>query len=220
MVTALEEKQFMIKKCIFYSSLALTVGFISQGFKPLENKNDQWFYIEENQAVQQILPSIEVTEYETLNAPLSGKSFTGYKEALAFKESQGKYHLVNSLGYMGKYQFGSTALKAIGIENSENFLQNPALQEKAFITLLSVNKAILKKEIKKFSGKTINGIKITESGILAAAHLGGAGSVKKFFFSKGQQIKRDAFGTSIVNYLQKFGDYDTTFIKPDLYAKV
>ena len=216
----LEEKQFMIKKCIFYSSLALTIGFISQGFKPLENKNQQWFFIEENQSNPQILPSVEITDYVTKNTPFAGKSFTGYKEAIGFKESQGKYKLINSLGYMGKYQFGVTSLRAIGIQNSTNFLLNPVLQEKAFIALLSLNKAILKKEIIKFDGKTINGIKITESGILAAAHLGGAGSVKKFFTSNGRQIKKDAFGTSIVNYLKKFGGYDTTFIDANINSKV
>ena len=219
-MTALEEKQFMIKKCIFYSSFALTVGFISQGFKPLENKNEQWFFIEENQSSPQIFPSVEVTDYVTNNTPLSGKSFTGYKESLAFKESQGKYQKVNSLGYMGKYQFGVSSLKTIGISNKCDFLHNPELQEKAFVTLLSVNKAILKKEIIKFDGKIINGIKITESGILAAAHLGGAGSVKRFFSSRGRLIKKDAFGTSIISYLKKFGGYDTTSIKANLYATI
>jgi hypothetical protein len=219
-VTALEEKQFMIKKCIFYSFIALTVGFISQGFRPLESKDEQWFFIEENQSNPQIFPSEEVTEYVTSFTPLAGKSFTGYKEALAFKESQGLYKLVNSLGYMGKYQFGKTSLKAIGIKNSSRFLESPDLQEKAFIALLSLNKAVLKNQITKFSGKTINGIKITESGILAAAHLGGAGSVKKFFSSNGKQIRRDAFGTSIVSYMRRFGGYDTDWIAADLNARI
>lgn len=220
MVTALEEKQFMIKKCIFYSFIALTVGFIGQGFKPLQSKDEQWFFIEENQSNPQIFPSEEVTEYLTSFTPLSGKSFTGYKEAIAFKESQGLYKMVNSLGYMGKYQFGKTSLNAIGIKNSSHFLENPKLQERAFVALLSVNKAILKNQISKFSGKTINGIKITESGILAAAHLGGAGSVKKFFSSNGKQIRRDAFGTSIVSYMKRFGGYDTYWIEENLNVKL
>jgi len=46
---------------------------------------------------------------------------------------------------------------------------------------LSRNKWELKEEIEKFSGKIISGVKITESGILAAAHLGGPGSVKRFW---------------------------------------
>ena len=55
------------------------------------------------------------------------------------------------------------------------------MQEKAFDALLSINKWELRKEIRKYAGKTIKGVEITESGLLAAAHLGGAGSVKTFF---------------------------------------
>ena len=210
----------MIKKFIFYSIFTLLLWFICQGFKPLEDENNQWFFFEENQINPQIFPSVEVIDYVTINTPFSGKSFTGYKEALAFKESQGKYKLVNSLGYMGKYQFGASSLKAIGIRDTCAFLDNPKLQEKAFVLLLSVNKAALRNQIAQFDGKIINGIKITESGILAAAHLGGAGSVKKFFKSNGRQIKKDAFGTSIISYLKKFGGYDTTSIIPDLNATI
>jgi hypothetical protein len=90
---------------------------------------------------------------------------------------------VNRFGYLGKYQFGRKTLNAIGFENVSNreFLANPSIQEKAMLTLLKRNKHTLRKEIAKYSGKVINGIYITESGILAAAHLAGAGNVKKFF---------------------------------------
>jgi hypothetical protein len=35
---------------------------------------------------------------------------------------------------MGKYQFGQSALAAIGIYNSAEFLRNPNLQEKHYST--------------------------------------------------------------------------------------
>ena len=44
--------------------------------------------------------------------------------------------------------------------------------------LLLYNKKHLQKYINRFDGQVINGILVTESGLLAAAHLGGAGSVK------------------------------------------
>ena len=50
-------------------------------------------------------------------SPLLGKSFVGFKEALAFKESRGDYSSVNTYGYLGKYQFGTSTLKMIGINN-------------------------------------------------------------------------------------------------------
>ena len=113
---------------------------------------------------------------------------------------------------MGKYQFGKSTLRAIGVKNIQDFLNNPKLQERAFKTLLSKNKWELRKEINRYDGKVINGVKITESGLLAAAHLGGANSVKSFLKSKGKKSFRDGFGTSIKTYIKKFGGYDTSNI--------
>ena len=127
------------------------------------------------------------------NIPYLKRNFVAFKEAVAFKESQGKYTVVNTLGYLGKYQFGRTTLERFDIYDTKAFLKNPELQEKAFTALCSVNKWILRRDIKNSVGKTINGIKITESGILAAAHLSGAGNVKKFLRSNGAQRFSDAY---------------------------
>ncbi len=147
--------------------------------------------------------------------PMVEKDFVGFKEALAFKESQGNYSRVNTLGYLGKYQFGKNTLKELNIKKSaKEFLKNPKLQEKVFLANLEKNKWILRKEIKKYSGKWINGVKITESGILAAAHLGGAGAVQKFLWSYGKETMKDAYGTRIEHYLKKFSGYDLSNITP------
>ena len=139
---------------------------------------------------------------------------------MAFKESQGKYTVVNTLGYLGKYQFGKTTLHRFNIYNTQAFLRNPELQEKAFVALCKVNKWILRKDILRSVGKTINGIKITESGILAAAHLSGAGNVKKFLRSNGSVRFSDAYGSSIQSYLRKFGGYDVSNITADRNATI
>ncbi len=146
-------------------------------------------------------------------SPFIGKSFIGFKEALAFKESQGKYHKVNTLGYLGKYQFGKSTLKRFKIYDTADFLKDPELQEDAFLALCSLNKWILIRDIKRFVGRRINGVKITESGILAAAHLAGAGNVKRYLRSWGADKFEDAYGTSIAYYMKKFAGYDTSFIK-------
>lgn len=145
--------------------------------------------------------------------PVIGKTFIGFKEALGFKESQGYYNRVNTLGYLGKYQFGKSTLKRFNIYNTVDFLKDAKLQEDAFQALCSVNKWILKRDIKRSVGRRINGIKITESGILAAAHLAGAGSVKKFLRSNGNYQFADAYGTTIEHYMKKFAGYDTSFIE-------
>ncbi|MCC9016779.1 MULTISPECIES: peptidoglycan-binding protein LysM [Flavobacterium] len=213
----------MIKKWYFYASLIVIITFLTLGFKPFNLETKPWFLIEKTDGSEYVFPSQEEDDYpilHKLNTPFTGKRLIGFKEAVAFKESQGKYRLVNSLGYMGKYQFGTQALRAIGVQNNKAFLKDPALQEKAFLVLLSKNKWILRNEIEKYEGKIINGIEITESGILAAAHLGGAGSVKNFFKNKGGQHFRDAYGTSLKSYLKAFGGYDLSFIEADSNATI
>jgi hypothetical protein len=152
-------------------------------------------------------------------SPFLGKSFVGFKEALAFKESRGDYCSVNTLGYLGKYQFGKGTLKLLGIYNTQEFLNNPELQEKAFIANIERNKWILRRDIKNFVGRKMNGVLITESGILAAAHLAGAGSVKNYLRSYGTENFADAYGTTIEYYMKKFSGYDTSFLKANRKAK-
>ena len=138
--------------------------------------------------------------------------FNGFKEFLGFKESSGSFKSVNKFGYMGKYQFNLNTLKIYKLKNSTNFINNPELQERVFLINCQRNKWILRKDILWFVGTKINGIEVTESGILAAAHLSGPGNVKKFLRSQGKNDLKDAFGTSISNYLGTFKDYDLSSI--------
>lgn len=148
-----------------------------------------------------------------IQVPFTGKSYTGFKGALGFKESRNRYHIVNKLGYLGKYQFGKSTLKRLKIYNTNKFLNNSEQQEKAFAALCSLNKYILRKDIRRSVGREINGFRITESGILAAAHLGGAGNVKKYLRSGGSQNFSDAFGSSIQYYMKKFSGFDVSIIE-------
>jgi hypothetical protein len=167
-----------------------------------------------------LIKDISLPEYVDYNLPYLERNFMAFKEAVAFKESQGKYTVVNTLGYLGKYQFGKSTLKRFKIYNTNAFLKNPELQEKAFIALCKVNKWILRKDIKRYVDKTINGIKVTESGILAAAHLSGAGNVKKFLRSNGSIGFSDAYGATIELYLKRFSNYDVSNIIADRKAGV
>ena len=210
----------MIKKWFFYTSLALIIAFLSSGFKPFELDSNDWFLINEKDGTHYLYPSQKQNDYTNLNVPYTGKFFIGFKEAIAFRESQGKYKKINSLGYMGKYQFGATTLKTVGIDDCSQFLNSPRMQEKAFVALLAQNKSELKDVIDKYDGRVISGILVTESGILAAAHLGGAGSVKKFFKHDGKRHFKDAYGTSIRSYMKEFGGYETSGIAADSNATV
>ena len=130
-----------------------------------------------------------------------------FLNAIGHRESTNRYDVVNKWGYMGRYQFGKSTLKGLGYDVSKKeFLSNPELQEEAMLSLLKHNKEKLQKYIDVFDGKTINGIYITESGILAAAHLGGQGSVRRYF--RNGKVFKDGNGTRITSYMDKFSGYD------------
>lgn len=149
----------------------------------------------------------------------------------------------NKFGYIGKYQFGEDALFDIGYylgDSSSNrtisgkfkydwsgkwsgkngadskgaFLKSVAIQDMAardWIGLLC--KRMKRYKLDKYIGETINGVLISESGIIAAAHLKGFGSAKhpgiiQFLSSGGSINGEDAFGTSVSDYARKFADYD------------
>ncbi len=129
-----------------------------------------------------------------------------FLNAVGMRESSNRYTVVNKWGYMGKYQFGKRTLKNLGYDVSrKEFLNSPHLQEKAMLDLLEHNRRILNSYIDTYSGTIIDGVEITESGILAAAHLGGPGNVKRYF-KKGKQFK-DGNGTKLTSYLTNFSGY-------------
>ncbi len=146
--------------------------------------------------------------------PFTTRDFVGFKEFLGFYESGSDYKKINSLGYLGKYQFGRSTLKVLRIKKINNFINIPELQEKAFLMNVMRNKWILRREIERFSGKKINNILITESGIIAAAHLSGPGNVKKFLRNNCNNNLdfKDINGTKISDYIKIFRNYDISKI--------
>ena len=154
--------------------------------------------------------------------PFTVKDFVGFKEFLGFFESGSDYKKINRLGYLGKYQFGRSTLKVLRVKKINKFIDIPELQEKAFLMNVMRNKWILRREIKRFNGKKLNNILITESGIIAAAHLSGPGNVKKYLRNYGDDKfdLGDINGTKISDYMKTFKGYDLSKInavrKPEI----
>ena len=146
--------------------------------------------------------------------PFIVKDFVGFKEFLGFFESGSDYKKINRLGYLGKYQFGRSTLKVLRVKKINKFINIPELQEKAFLMNVMRNKWILRREIKRFNGKKLNNILITESGIIAAAHLSGPGNVKKYLRNYGDDKfdLGDINGTKISDYMKTFKGYDLSQI--------
>ncbi|WP_046758845.1 hypothetical protein [Kordia jejudonensis] len=212
----------MGKRAIKFSILIAVLTFASLGFTSKKETNVLKNNIENNNKSSRLVTVLPLDEKhsERVPIPYTGNDYLGFKEALAFKESQGNYFVVNTLGYLGKYQFGKGTLEMIGIYNPTKFLNDPKLQERAFEANTSRNKWILRRDIKRSVGKKINGVVITESGILAAAHLAGPGSVKKYLRSGGQLGFADAYGSTVSYYMKRFAGYDVSSVKANKKARV
>lgn len=163
------------------------------------------------------------------------KTLQDFLNDLGTRESAGNYKAFNKFGYAGKYQMGEMALVDCGyykksskkynndwtgeflgvdgVKSIRDFLNNAEAQENAI-------KAYMKKQWRylkafgahKYVGNNINGYKITAASLLAGAHLKGVGSVLNYLCSNGKNIGKDAFGTSIEEYMKRFANYDVTEI--------
>ena len=117
-----------------------------------------------------------------------------------------------------------------GINSKAEFLNSPEVQEQTIreafgVYWQDINYLMNKRgksiqsylsQVKTFNenGKSKK-IKITLSGIIAAAHLKGPDKVVDLLVSG--KVSQDPFGTSILEYLEKFGGYETTpkdFLQP------
>ncbi len=152
------------------------------------------------------IPNIKIDSDTIITKVIVKSQYELFLDAIGHQESGNRYHIVNRYGYMGKYQFGKSTLRTLRIRVSRSeFLKDTLLQEEAMLKLLLHNKKRLQKYIDKYEGKVVHGILVTESGLLAAAHLGGQGSVKKWF--RNGRIRKDGNGVKITSYMKRFGGY-------------
>lgn len=185
----------------FFVSFIVTMCFFLTAFKIKEKFNWEEPLDVTSSAIEIIMPKLEAPKIE-----IDLKDHTSFLNKIGHYESTNDYSKVNRLGYMGKYQFHKETLKAINIDvPKKKFLSSPTLQEEAMTRLLTENKKTLKRFIRKYEGKVVHGVYVTESGILAAAHLGGAGNVINWF-RHGEDFQ-DANGTPITKYMKVFSDY-------------
>ena len=196
-----QKEKYRMRKTII---IALVLSILSLGMidsATTATTNEQiWLQMVEDEKLRKEAEELKIKQYheDELNRFLND---------VGFRESGNRYDITNTWGYMGKYQFGKSTLKGLGFNvTRKEFLNNPQLQEEAMMALLLHNKEKLQKYIDLFDGETINGMYISESGILAAAHLGGQGSVKRYF--KNGKVFKDAYGTKITSYMKQFSGYD------------
>ena len=169
-----------------------------------------------------IYAHIQLNEVEVLK---HGLTLDDFIDTLAYKESRHNWRVVNRYGYMGLYQLGDALLVDIsktttdsslkGIHhrvNSKLFKNNPnifppMLQRQVLIESLKLRKHRLR-NYSHYIGCEINGIKITESGLIAGSHLVGTGNVRKYLSSGGKIDKADGNGVLCSSYIEFFNGYN------------
>lgn len=148
----------------------------------------------------------EVESYQVLQSKLTPLEL--YMRDIGYRESGGNHTVTNRFGMLGLYQFSMPTLKSLGYSRSAaEFLQNKHLQDTMMVKYLSSNYKTLKPYIKRYNNKTIKGVRVTTAGVLAAAHLGGPGSVINWFTSDDYEGRTDANGTSVRQYMILFGKH-------------
>ncbi len=139
-------------------------------------------------------------------------NYSRFKNLIARYESRDNWKEYNRFGFIGKYQFGRSALAATGYSHVtlEGFKVEPGIfsesdQEKAMDLLLKINESAMNDHIRQYVGFTIrDSILITRTGILAAAHLSGTANVKEFLETDGVRNPKDRMGTRLSDYLYYF----------------
>ena len=140
--------------------------------------------------------------------------YQSYAQKIGEKESGGKYDAVNTLGYLGKYQFGALALQDMGLVKkgtSLKGLDDPANWnieggKKAFLSNSQLQEDTMVKYTKQ-NFATLNRIGVINdkssqqeiAGYLAASHLLGPGGAKQLAQGKAGS---DAYGTSSATYFK------------------
>ncbi len=140
--------------------------------------------------------------------------FQRFINDLGYRESLNNWRSVNCIGCFGEWQFAESTIRYLGFRGItlRKFRADPdifprQLQVGALESLIRVNLALLK-DYEHFIGDTVGGVEVTKSGLIAAAHLGGAGTVKLFLKSGGRINKKDVLKTSVRDYMKRFSGYD------------
>jgi len=162
------------------------------------------------------------------------QTFAAFLIALRMAESGGDYQVVNSLNFLGAYQFGEAALIDLGyvkrdsnvydndfsggwtgkngIRSIQGFLDNEREQDRAASQWMRVMWSYIEyHDIDGYAWETVGETQLTTSGMLAAAHLLGAGALKEYIESDGRNDLRDPYGMPLSAYIAKLGGYDIPF---------
>ena len=154
------------------------------------------------------IPIVEVEEVEEESD--SRKDILRFLEAIALFESNNRYDVVNSYGFLGRYQFSPRTIKHLGYDIlNEDFLRNARLQDEIMLAYMRENYVSLRPYIEEYNNTNYKGMYITTSSILAGAHFAGAMGMRRFLLNRSDSVGTvDANGMTLRRYMTKFSDYN------------
>lgn len=174
-------------------------------------------------------------QVQNVNASIAPQGdYDDFLAALRHKESRGDYQAVNTLNFLGAYQFGEAALVDLGfvrpdrdlydndfgggftgkhgIRSVRDFLANPAVQDRAAREWMQIMWRYIEAEgLRSYAWRDIGGVTLTPSGMLAATHLLGSGALREFVRSQGRADIRDPYGMPLRTYILDLGGFHVPF---------
>lgn len=163
---------------------------------------------------------------------MAGRTYVDFFDTLGFRESSDRYDVTNIYGSLGRYQMGEASFVDIGLYTPDanpydnvyggtfngkygvysvsNFLAMPAAQDQAIRDYMALQFTYIA-SVWAYDGQTINGVQVTISGMLGAAHILGWDGAAAWLNSGGDYVPADNFGTTITEYATLLGGYETPF---------
>lgn len=140
----------------------------------------------------------------------------GLPASLIRSESGGNFRAQNAVrgsggvGHFGRGQFSRGRLNdamSAGIiprgTTPEQFMADEDMQVRVENWHMNdIMSRVSSSGLDRFIGTEINGVEVTPSGMLAAAHLGGFGGLRRFLETGGRHNPSDANGTSLADYMR------------------
>ena len=190
-------------------TIVITVSLTSLFFYLKDENNRENLKLLYNEEVKPLYAK-EEKGLEDMPMTLVGQ-YKVFADSLATIISNKKYDTVFPNGSLGKYAIGDLILKDLGFRPTakfkREFLKDTLLQEECFKVICMINKYRMRNYIDKYSGTVYNDVLITESGVLAGAHLIGATTLKGWFSD-------DYNNNEITEVVEKMQGFDLDYIVP------
>ena len=154
----------------------------------------------------------------------------GLPPSLIQSESSGDWNASNDvagsggIGHFGRGQFSQGRLQDAmnaGVipqgTTPQAFLADPDMQARVETWhVQDINRFIDSNGLRDYVGQTINGQTVTPNGMIAVAHLGGNGGLRRYLTSGGSYNPSDVYGTSLSDYMASHAGAPVEAARPAL----